>query len=113
MLLGTANINSPVIFPFPAAGLPNPWDRITTRRTRISRASIVGDTIRFTDAWAARAGVSQDWFHVDNYNARRWHSPEYSNHGLSPTASLMYKPVSNMTVYATFASSLQAGDLGA
>jgi iron complex outermembrane receptor protein len=110
VLLGSANINSPKIFPFPAAGLPNTglnFDSSTTYQQGIN----IGDTIRFTDAWAARLAVSQDWFHVDNYNAKAVELPEYADHGLSPTASLMYKPQSNMTVYATFASSLQAGDL--
>jgi iron complex outermembrane receptor protein len=110
VLLGTANINSPVIFPFPAAGLPNTglnFDSSTTYQQGIN----IGDTIRFTDAWAARLAVSQDWFHVDNYNAKAVEQPEYADRGLSPTASLMYKPQSNMTIYATFASSLQAGDL--
>jgi iron complex outermembrane receptor protein len=110
VLLGTANINSPVIFPFPAAGLPNTglnFDSSTTYQQGIN----IGDTIRFTDAWAARLAVSQDWFHVDNYNAKAVELPEYADRGLSPTASLMYKPQSNMTIYATFASSLQAGDL--
>jgi iron complex outermembrane recepter protein len=110
VLLGSANINSPVIFPFPAAGLPNVglnFDSSTTYQQGIN----VGDTIRFTDAWATRLAVSQDWFHVDNYNAKAVALPEYADQGLSPTASLMYKPASNMTVYATYASSLQAGDL--
>jgi iron complex outermembrane recepter protein len=110
VLLGSANINSPVIFPFPAAGLPNTglnFDSSTTYQQGVN----IGDTIRFTDQWATRLAVSQDWFHVDNYNAKAVELPEYANHGLSPTASLMYKPLSNMTVYATFASSLQAGDL--
>jgi iron complex outermembrane receptor protein len=110
VLLGTANINNPVIFPLPAAGLPNVglnFDSSTSYQQGVN----LGDTIRFTDAWAARLAVSQDWFHTDNYNAKAALVSEYANHGLSPTASLMYKPVSNMTVYATFASSLQAGDL--
>lgn len=110
VLLGSANINSPVIFPFPAAGLPNTglnFDSSTTYQQGVN----IGDTIRFTDQWATRLAVSQDWFHVDNYNAKAVALPEYADHGVSPTASLMYKPVSNMTVYATFASSLQAGDL--
>jgi iron complex outermembrane receptor protein len=110
VLLGTANINNPVIFPFPAAGLPNVglnFDSSTTYQQGVN----IGDTVRFTDSWSARAAVSQDWFHVDNYNAKAVELPEYADHGLSPTASLMYKPVSNMTLYATFASSLQAGDL--
>ena len=110
VLLGTANINNPIIFPLPAAGLPNVglnFDSSTSYQQGIN----LGDTIRFTDAWAARLAVSQDWFHTDNYNAKAVQVSEYANHGLSPTASLMYKPLSNMTVYATFASSLQAGDL--
>jgi len=110
VLLGTATIDSPVIFPFPAAGLPNVglnFDSSTAYQQGIN----VGDTIRFTDAWATRLAVSQDWFHTDNFNAKAVKLPEYASHGLSPSASLMYKPESNMTVYATFASSLQAGDL--
>ena len=110
VLLGTANINNPQIFAFPAAGLPNVglnFDSSTSYQQGIN----VGDTIRFTDAWAARVAVSQDWFHTENFNAKAVELPEYADHGLSPTASLMYKPLSNMTVYATFASSLQAGDL--
>jgi len=110
VLLGSANINSPVIYPFPAAGLPNTglnFDSSTTYQQGIN----IGDTIRFTDAWATRLAVSQDWFHTDNFNAKAIELPEYADHGLSPTASLMYKPQSNMTIYATYASSLQAGDL--
>ena len=110
VLLGTANINSPVIFPFPAAGLPNVglnFDSSTTYQQGFN----VGDTLRFTDEWSARLAVSQDWFHVDNYNAKAVELPEYADHGLSPTASVMYKPQANMTLYTTWASSLQAGDL--
>jgi iron complex outermembrane receptor protein len=110
VLLGSASINSPQIYPFPAAGLPNTglnFDSSTTYQQGVN----LGDTIRFTDQWATRLAVSQDWFHVDNYNAKAVALPEYADHGVSPTASLMYKPVGNMTVYATFASSLQAGDL--
>jgi len=53
VLLGSANINSPVIFPFPKAGLPNTglnFDSSTTYQQGIN----AGDTIRFTDAWATR-----------------------------------------------------------
>jgi iron complex outermembrane receptor protein len=110
VLLGNANINNPQIFPFPAAGLPNVglnFDSSTAYQQGVN----VGDTIRFTERWSARLAVSQDWFHTDNFTAKATELPEYADHGLSPTASLMYKPVSNMTVYATFASSLQAGDL--
>jgi iron complex outermembrane recepter protein len=110
VLLGTANINSPVIFPFPAAGLPNVglnFDSSTTYQQGFN----VGDTLKFSEEWSARLAVSQDWFHVDNYNAKAVELPEYADHGLSPTASAMYKPQANQTIYVTWASSLQAGDL--
>ncbi len=110
VLLGSANINSPVIFPFPAAGLPNVGLNYNSSNA-YQQGVNAGDTLRFTDAWAARLAVSQDWFNTDNYNSKAARVSEYSNHGLSPTASLMFKPMGNMTLYATFASSLQAGDL--
>ena len=71
----------------------------------------VNDTLKFTEQWLVRVGVSQDWFHVDNYNAKGATLPEYSDQGLSPTGSLIFKPLANMSTYFTYASSLQAGDL--
>jgi iron complex outermembrane receptor protein len=108
--LGSASIDSPRIFPFPAAGLPDTrlnYDSSTTYQQGIN----VGDTIRFSEAWSTRLGVSQDWFHVDNYNAKALALPEYADHGLSPSGSILFKPLGNMTTYFTYASSLQAGDL--
>ncbi len=56
-------------------------------------------------------GASQDWFHVNNFNNKGLRTTEYANHGVSPTGSILFKPVNNMTTYFTYASSLQAGDL--
>ncbi len=58
-----------------------------------------------------RAGASQDWFHVDDYNNKSVLTTVYQNHGLSPTGSVIFKPAADMSLYATYASSLQAGDL--
>jgi iron complex outermembrane receptor protein len=110
LLLGKASIDSPVSYPYPVQGLPDPYanyDSSTTYQQGIN----LNDTLRFDPYWAVRLGVSQDWFHVDNYNAKSVPQPEYASHGLSPTGSLLFNPASNQTLYATFASSLQAGDL--
>jgi iron complex outermembrane recepter protein len=110
VLLGSASIYDPQIFPFPAAGLPNThlaYDSSNTYQQGIN----VADTIVFTQAWSTRIGVSQDWFHVDNYSAKNATLAGYANNGLSPTGSLMFKPAANMTAYFTYASSLQAGDV--
>ena len=108
--LGTATIDSPVLYPYPVAGVVNPnanFDSSDTYQQGVN----VGDTLRFNQYWGARLGVSEDRFHVNNFNNKAVRLTEYSNEGASPTASLLFKPASTMTVYATFASSLQAGDL--
>jgi iron complex outermembrane receptor protein len=110
LLLGTATIDSPVQYPYPAAGVVNSnanFDSSDTYQQGIN----AGDSIRFNEYWGVRIGVSQDWFHVDNFNNKGVQISEYANHGVSPTGSLLFKPASYMTAYATFASSLQAGDL--
>jgi iron complex outermembrane recepter protein len=110
LLLGKATIDSPAQYPYPAAGVVNPnanFDSSDAYQQGVN----VGDTLRFNPYWGARVGVSQDWFHTDNFNNKGARTTEYANHGLSPTGSLLFKPVSYMTAYVTFASSLQAGDL--
>jgi iron complex outermembrane receptor protein len=108
--LGTASIGAPAIFPEPAAGPPN--TALNFNSSNIYQWGVnVGDTLRLNSRWSVRLGLSQDWFHVDNLNAAGAGLAGYSNDGLSPTGSLLYKPAANMTAYATYASSLQAGDL--
>lgn len=110
LLLGKASIDSPVSYPYPAQGLPDPYANYDSSNT-YQQGINLNDTMRFDPHWAVHAGVSQDWFHVDNYNAKALELPEYAAHGLSPTGSLIFNPSSSQTVYATFVSSLQAGDL--
>lgn len=108
--LGTANIDQPRIFPEPIAGPPNVLANFDSSDT-YQQGINVGDTIRFNAHWLTRIGVSQDWFHVKNYSAHGARLSEYSNQGVSPTASIIFKPAANMSSYLTYASSLQAGDL--
>jgi iron complex outermembrane receptor protein len=110
VLLGKASIADPTIFPEPAQGPPDTlanYDSSDAYQQGVN----VGDTIRFTEHWLARLGVSEDWFHTDNYNSRRVLTTEYSDRGTSPTGSIMFKPRADMTAYVTYASALQAGDL--
>jgi iron complex outermembrane receptor protein len=78
----------------------------------------LADTIMFAPRWLLRVAASQDWYWTNNYTTTG--SPNYSfkpnttinfsTQGVSPTASLIFKPASNMSVYATFVDSLQAPD---
>lgn len=110
VLLGKANIASPQVFPQPAGGPPNVLANFDSSDA-YQQGLNVGDTIRFSDSWSTRLAISQDWFHTINYNKLRVQTTEYTNHGVSPTASIMFKPAANMMAYVTYASSLQAGDL--
>src|SRR6185312_6282257 len=110
VLLGKANIAAPQVFPEPAGGPPNVLANFDSSDA-YQQGLNVGDTIRFNASWSTRLAISQDWFHTINYNKLRVQTTEYANHGVSPTASIMFKPASNMMAYVTYASSLQAGDL--
>jgi iron complex outermembrane recepter protein len=108
--LGTASIDAPVVFPEPVNGPPNVLANYDSSDNS-QQGFNLGDTLRFSDRWLARAGVSQDWFYTRNYNSQRIRQSEYSNHGLSPAGSLIFKPTPSSSTYITYASSLQAGDL--
>ncbi|HLX24790.1 MAG TPA: TonB-dependent siderophore receptor [Usitatibacter sp.] len=109
LLLGTASIDSPQVFPEPANGPPYVRDNFNSS-INYQQGFNVSDTMKFSEAWLARVGVSEDWFHTVNYNVSGAVLPGYNNNGASPTASLIFKPRTDMTTYVTYASSLQAGD---
>ena len=108
--LGTANIYDPAIFAEPAAGSPNVWLNYDSSDV-YQQGFNVNDLLKLTDRWSVRAGVSQDWFHTNNFNNKSVATTQYVDHGVSPTGSLIFKPAANMTTYFTYASALQAGDL--
>ncbi len=110
VLLGAASMDNPQTFAMPLAGLPNTSNNYNSS-TIYQQGINVSDAIKFNDTWSTRLGVSQDWFHVFNVNALGVAQPGYRDDGLSPTASLLYKPQTNVTTYLTYASSLQAGDV--
>jgi iron complex outermembrane receptor protein len=108
LLLGTANINAPRVFAAPAA-LP--------RNINLYHSSIVnqqgfnlGDFITLPAHFLVRLAASQDWIGVDNYSSATVRSGGSNKNGVSPSVSILYKPLDNMTVYGTYASSLQQGD---
>jgi iron complex outermembrane receptor protein len=78
----------------------------------------LGDTITLTPRWLVRVAASQDWYWTNNYSDSSttgylWTGNSAINmntQGVSPSASLMFKPRENMTIYGTFAQSLQAPD---
>jgi iron complex outermembrane receptor protein len=87
-----------------------------------------GDTITLTPQWLLRVAASQDWTWTNNYKIvptavvpptvppsytypRENSVGNYMSQGVSPTASVMYKPTQNQTAYVTWADSIQAPDI--
>jgi len=110
VLLGTASIAEPVVFALPPAGIPT-HDNIFKSSAVRQQGFNASDTVTFDEHWSVRATASQDWIWTDNYNNAGVRTGGYSANGISPLGSVMYKPAVNMTLYATYGSSLQQGDL--
>jgi len=120
-----ANISNPLVFMEPVGGLFSYAK--TSPSTGIYGSSIIrqqgfsfGDTITLTERWLVRLAASQDWTWTDSYadsaatGFQRTSIPGgYVSQGVSPSASVLFKPHPNMTIYGTFADSIQAPDVAA
>ncbi|HEY1745105.1 MAG TPA: TonB-dependent receptor, partial [Granulicella sp.] len=109
VLLGTANVANPKVFAPPVAGLPQNHGLYQSAVVH-QQGFTLGDLITFRSRFLVRLAASQDWIGVDNNSATARTSGS-NKQGISPSASVMYKPTSWTTAYATYASSLQQGDI--
>src|SRR5665213_1348813 len=110
--LGSASLAQPVIYPEPLQGPPKVGSSyIYDSSDQYQQGFNFNDTLKFTDSWLLRVGASQDWFHTKNFNNRSVPTTEYSDHGVSPSGSIIFKPSANSSLYATYENSLLAGDL--
>ena len=107
--VGSASIANPISFPAPSAGLPQ--NRGLYQSAVVHQQGFnLGDLAYFPHRFAVRVAASQDWIGVDN-NSATTRTSGSNKQGISPSASVMYKPTLATTVYGTFASSLQQGDI--
>lgn len=118
-----ANISNPLEFVGPPGGLFS-YEK-TSPSTGIYGSSILrqqgfnfADIISLSRRWLVRVGGSQDWTWTDSYTTsaatgfqKRSVPGSYVSQAFSPTASLSFKPRADMTLYATYASSIQAPDV--
>ncbi|HEY3826668.1 MAG TPA: TonB-dependent receptor [Bryobacteraceae bacterium] len=77
-----------------------------------------GDEIMLTQKWFLRVGASQDWTWTSSYGdtsatgySKTPIAGGYNSQGVSPTASIGFKPREDMTIYASFVDSIQAPDI--
>ncbi|RBQ27990.1 hypothetical protein CRU91_11595 [Aliarcobacter vitoriensis] len=71
---------------------------------------LIGDDIVFNDQWSALVGVNYATI-VNTSYSNGVQSSKYDVSELTPTLSLIYKPFENLTTYATYIESLEAGTI--
>ncbi|MCT7618312.1 TonB-dependent siderophore receptor, partial [Aliarcobacter butzleri] len=77
-------------------------------RSKIEYKNIlIGDDIVFNEEWSALIGVNYASVIDTNYRV----DTKYDKSELTPTLSLMYKPIEDLTTYVTYIESLEAGTI--
>jgi iron complex outermembrane receptor protein len=106
-ILGNATLSDPVL-----RYAPDFFNRGSFYKSAYSgqQALVTGDTITFDQHWSVLAAASQTWLTALSYNQAGKTTANYNAYGISPTVSLIYKPVANVTTYVTYADALQQGD---
>lgn len=107
--LGSASLSHPVAFDEP--DFPDFTDRYHSANAR-QRSFVLGDTLTFTPKWSLMLSGSQSRLTADNYSQAGVHTSSRDS-GISTASSVMYKPVDDLTLYLTYADSLQQGDSAA
>ncbi|MGI4839320.1 MAG: TonB-dependent receptor [Janthinobacterium lividum] len=104
--LGTASLSDPANFAEP--DYPDFTDRYHSANAS-QRSLIVADTLTFNPQWSLMLSGSQNRLTTDNYTTTGGHFANQAT-GISSAESLMYKPIDDLTLYVTYADSLQQGD---
>lgn len=72
----------------------------------------LADTIKFNQQWQTLLSVGKSWINNGTYNATGSKTNDVSGDGESYAASLIYKPLETVSIYVTYADSIQAGATG-
>ena len=106
--LGKGNLANPAVLPTK----PTPANGGEYESGRLEVQSLIaGDEIHFSPQWALQGIVSSSFL-----NSRSWSatglvtSSDSESWAWSPTVSLIFKPIDRMSVYATYASSVEQGE---
>lgn len=75
-----------------------------------NRNIVIGDDIKFTDQWSALLGLNYAMLAGQNFNTTTGlQTSGYDQARLSPSASLIFKPLPWVSTYVTYSESLQGG----
>jgi iron complex outermembrane recepter protein len=106
--LGSSNLADPAVLPTQ----PIPYNGGQYESAILSNQTIItGDTFHFNDQWAVQGVVSTSFLHSASWAKTGLMTSHNDTDGVvSPTVSLIYKPASQLTAYATFAKSVEQGE---
>lgn len=105
--LGSASLDNPQAFAEP--DYPDFTHRYHSA-TATQQAFLLSDTLTFSPQWSLLLAGSESFLTSANYAKTGSRTSESNDSGFSGSASLMYKPVDPLTLYVTYADSLQQGD---
>jgi iron complex outermembrane recepter protein len=107
-VLGNSNLANPAVLPMQP--IPNNGGQFKSA-TLSNQTIITGDTFHFNDQWAVQSVVSTSFLHSQSFSSTGVLTSDNSADGVvSPTVSLIYKPFSKITTYATWANSIEQGE---
>lgn len=95
--------------------LPEPSFSTGTKPLTISyetenRNWLIGDNITLNEHWSALVGVNDAQILAKNYNTTTYQLTARTNNGaVTPSGSIIYKPVSWISTYATYIQALENG----
>ncbi len=106
--LGQASLADPQAFAGP--DYPDFTDRYHSATTT-QQSFLLSDTLTFSPQWSLLLSGSQNFLTSANYAKSGRRSSASNDSGFSGSGSVMYKPVEPLTLYVTYADSLQQGDV--
>jgi iron complex outermembrane recepter protein len=98
--LGFSTLANPVVFP-PSTSIPATGGQYESGELN-EQSIILGDTFHFNKQWAVQAVLNTSFLSSKSYGVNgNVTSSDSANGVLSPTVSLIYKPIAPLTFYAT------------
>ncbi|MDB6060281.1 MAG: TonB-dependent receptor protein [Verrucomicrobiaceae bacterium] len=103
-LRGIASLQQPVTPPIGTKPL-------YTASKAENRNIVVGDDISFGEHWSALIGFNRSTLENKSINASGVTTADYDKSDITPTLSIIYKPVENLSVYASYMEAMEQGTI--
>ena len=73
----------------------------------------IGDDIRFNEQWSTLVGISYANIYYDRFNKKSEVSSSYDESAVTPSISVIYKPVEQLNTYISYMEGLEQGGTAA